>query len=124
MGNFHRFMEALIRLRRSEPALRSETLSVLYVNEENRILAFHRWLPGIGRDVVVVASLNDHTFSSYELPWPGAGGWREILNSDAYDDYPANGNGGGIGAYDNPRDGQPATARLLIPSNSILVFAR
>ena len=60
MGRFHRFMEELIRLRRAEPALRSETLSVLHIHEENRILAFQRWLPEVGRDVVVVASLNDN----------------------------------------------------------------
>jgi 1,4-alpha-glucan branching enzyme len=124
MGRFHRFMEELIWLRRVEPALRSETLSVLHVHEENRILAFHRWLPTVGRDVVVVASLNDNIFSSYELPWPIAGDWHETFNSDSYDDYSANGNGGGISAYEAPRDGQPATARILIPSNSVLVFAR
>jgi 1,4-alpha-glucan branching enzyme len=124
MGRFHRFMEELIRLRRVEPALRSETLSVLHVSEENRILAFQRWLPDIGRDVVVIASLNDNTFPSYELPWPGAGSWREIFNSDSYDDYPANGNGGSIAASDKLRDGFPATMRLLIPANSVLVFAR
>ena len=124
MGRFHRFVEALIHLRRSEAALRSETLSVLHVNEENRILCFQRWVPGEGRDVVIVASLNDRTFPSYELPWPGAGGWREIFNSDAYDEYPASGNGGGIGAFEAPRDGYPATARMLIPANSVLVFAR
>jgi 1,4-alpha-glucan branching enzyme len=124
MGRFHRFMEELIWLRRAEPALRSETLSVLHVHEENRILAFHRWLPTVGRDVVVVASLNDNIFSSYELPWPIAGDWHETFNSDSYDDYSANGNGGGISAYEAPRDGQPATARILIPSNSVLVFAR
>jgi 1,4-alpha-glucan branching enzyme len=117
-------MEELIRLRSAEPALKSETLSVLHVNEENRILAFQRWLPDVGRDVVIVASLNDNTFPSYELPWPGAGGWREIFNSDAYDDYPANGNSGGITADPAPRDGLPANARILIPSNSVLVFAR
>jgi Alpha amylase, C-terminal all-beta domain len=80
--------------------LRSETLSVLQVRNDNRILAFQRWLPGEGRDVVVVASLNDNTFTNYELPWPGIGRWREIFNSDSYDDYPAHGNGGGIEAYD------------------------
>jgi 1,4-alpha-glucan branching enzyme len=124
MGRFHRFMEELIRLRRGEPALRSETLSVLHVREDTRVLAFHRWLPDVGRDVVVVASLNDNTFSSYDLPWPGSGGWREVFNSDAYDDYPANGNGGGITADATPREGQPATARILIPSNSVLPFTR
>jgi 1,4-alpha-glucan branching enzyme len=104
--------------------LRSETLSVLQVRNDNRILAFQRWLPGEGRDVVVVASLNDNTFTNYEPPWPGIGRWREIFNSDSYDDYPAHGNGGGIEAYDVPRDSQPATTRVFIPSNSVLVFAR
>ena len=124
MGRFHRFMEELIRLRRAEPALRSETLGVLHVHNDNRILAFERWLPGEGRDVVVVASLNDNTFANYELPWPGIGRWREIFNSDSYDDYPANGNGGGIESYGVPRDDQPATTRVFIPSNSVLVFTR
>lgn len=124
MGRFHRFMEELIRLRRAEPALRSETLNVLHAHDSNRVLAFHRWLPDVGRDVVVVASLNDITFPSYELPWPGTGGWREVFNSDAFDDYAPNGNGGRINAEGAPRDGLPATARIAIPSNSVLVFAR
>lgn len=104
--------------------MRSETLGVLHVREDTRILAFQRWMPGEGRTIVVVASFNDRTLADYELPWPGAGGWREIFNSDAYDEYAANGNGGGINAYEAPRDGQPATARIVIPSNSVLVFAR
>jgi 1,4-alpha-glucan branching enzyme len=124
MGRFHRFMEELCWLRRSEPALRSETLNTLHARDDTRVLAFHRWLPGEGRDVVVVASLNDTTLGGYELGWPAAGRWREIFNSDAYDDYPPNGNGGGIDAWWAGRDNMPATARLTIPSNSVLVFAR
>jgi 1,4-alpha-glucan branching enzyme len=73
---------------------------------------------------VVVASLNEQTYDSYELPWPGGGYWREVFNSDAYDDYQPTGNGGSIEAWWEPRGGLPATARLRIPSNSILVFAR
>ena len=124
MGRFHRFMEELVRLRRAEPALRSETLSVLHLHEENRILAFHRWLPEAGRDVVVVASLNDSIFPSYELPWPSRAGGaksstamrtmsiRRMETAEASEQYEA------------PRDGQPATARILIPSNAVLVFTR
>ena len=32
---------------------------------ENRVIAFHRWLPDLGRDVVVVASLNESTFYNH-----------------------------------------------------------
>lgn len=123
-ARFHRFMEALIWFRRRYDALRSETLSVLHVSEENRVLAFHRWVPGVGKDLVILASLNDTTLAGYELAWPSAGTWREIFNSDAYDDYPANGNGGWVDVAPAPRDGFAASARLTLPSNSLIVFAR
>jgi len=122
--SFRTFMEQLVWLRRSQPALRSETLNVLHRNAENRVLAFHRWLEGRGEDVVVVVSLNYYTFDSYDLPWPADGYWREIFNSEGYDDYPARGNGGGITAYGTPRDGMPASATITLPANSILVFRR
>ena len=81
-------------------------------------------MPGEGRDLVVVLSLNDYTFNGYEVGWPADGRWREVFNSDAYDDYLPTGNGGGIDAWWAGRDGMPATARLTIPSNSLLIFAR
>ncbi len=123
MGRFHRFIEELVRLRRSQPALRAETLSLLGVHEGNRVLAFHRWVPNEGRDVVVVASFNDHTLRDYELPWPGVGHWREIFNSDAYDDYLPTGNVT-THARTESREEMPAVARLVIPANSVLVFTR
>jgi 1,4-alpha-glucan branching enzyme len=87
MVNFHRLMEDLIRLRCSQPALRGERLNVFHRHNANRVIAFHRWLEGAGRDVVVVASLNDFTFFDYELGWPAAGDWRELFNSDVYEDH-------------------------------------
>ena len=35
-----------------------------------------------------------------------------------------NGNGGRITAHDGGRDGMPATARIVIPANAVLVFTR
>ena len=124
MGRFHRFIEELVWLRRREPALRSETLNPFHVHNDNRVLVYHRWVPGEGRDLVVISSLNDYTFNGYEVGWPADGRWREIFNSDAYDDYLPTGNGGSIDAWGAGRDGMPATARLTIPSNSLLIFAR
>jgi len=124
MGRFHRFMEELVWLRRTQSALRGEALNVLHVNNNNRVLAFHRWIEGEGRDIVVVASLNDHTLPSYELPWPMVGRWREIFNSEAYDEYVPDGNLGWVDARSEDRDGFPAVARLRVPANSLLIFAR
>ena len=62
MVNFHRFTRDLAWLRRRHPALRGEGANVFHIDEYNRILAFQRWLPGEGRDVVVVMSLRETTF--------------------------------------------------------------
>lgn len=119
-SNFHRFMEALIWMRRHRHALRSDGLSVLHSSNANGVIAFHR-VPGIGQDVVVVASLNNAVLRNYELAWPMNGRWNEVLNTDAFDDYEATGN---FGAWPAPRDGFPATARLTIPPNGVVVFER
>lgn len=60
----------------------TSTLNVFYVHENDRIIAWHRWLEGMGCDVVMVASLNEATFSNYQLGMPQGGEWREVFNSD------------------------------------------
>jgi 1,4-alpha-glucan branching enzyme len=66
MLDFLRFTQDLIRLRRNQPAIRSTSIRVFHVDNDHRILAFHRWLEGEGQghDIVVVASLNDQAFYS------------------------------------------------------------
>jgi len=93
------------------------------------VIAFHRWLPGIGRDVVVVASLNENTFynHSYALGFPVEGRWREVFNSDVYDNFlnpAAQGNEGEITALDEGMHGLPSSSGITLPANSIVVFAR
>lgn len=124
MQRFHRYMEALVWLRRDEPALRSEGLNPFHTNSYDRVLAFQRWVANVGRDVVVVISLNDNVLGDYPLAFPQAGYWRERFNSDAYDDYAPRGNAGGVEAHWEPRDGLPATASVTIPPNCVLVFSR
>lgn len=96
----HRFTRDLMWLRRKHPALRGDGLNVFHVHNNNRVMAFHRWLPNVGRDVVVVASLNENTFYnySYRIGFPVRGHWREVFNSDIYDEWfnpNAQGNPGG-----------------------------
>jgi 1,4-alpha-glucan branching enzyme len=125
MADFLRCTRDLIHLRRSLPALRADPIEVYHGDQANRVLAFQRWVPGAGGDVVVVASLNESTLVGYELGLPRGGRWRERLNSDAYDNFPnpwVAGNGGGVQAGGPPRHGFAQSARLTIPANGVLVL--
>lgn len=127
MRDHHRFTRSLLHLRRRHPALRGEPINVYHVNDSGRVLAFHRWIPGAGRDVLVVASLNESTFGSYRLGFPSRGRWLEIFNSDVYDHFPnpwVAGNGGEVTADGPALHGLPASAEIVLPANSVIVFAR
>jgi len=126
MKDYFQFMKELIWLRRRHPALRGESINVFYVNEVDRIIAFHRWIDTVGRDVVVICSLNESTLWSYELGFPKAGTWLEVFNSDVYENWVnpwAAGNQGSVVANGEGRHTLPSSARIMIPANSILIFA-
>ena len=127
IADFLRFTRELIGVRRQYPALRGEGCAIIHVHDDNRVLAFQRWVEGQGRDVVVVCSLNENTFQNYAIGFPGSGRWREVFNSDVYDNWVnpiVAGNGGGVDANGPALHGLPASAVLTIPANGILVFAR
>lgn len=125
--DFLRFVQDLVRLRRSLPALAGAGLRVPQVHERDRIIVVHRWVEGEGRDVVVVASLAEATRDAYTVELPYAGQWREVFNSDLYDGFPnpwVAGNGGRVTADGPPGRRYPATARMRIPANGAIVLAR
>jgi 1,4-alpha-glucan branching enzyme len=127
MSDFLRFTRELIGVRRSHPALRGEGCALIHVHDENRVLAFHRWVEGLGEDVVVVCSLNESTWYNYNIGFPGGGHWLEVFNSDVYDNWVnplVAGNGGGVDANGPPMHGLPNSATLTIPANGLVVFAR
>jgi 1,4-alpha-glucan branching enzyme len=95
------------------------------VHNVNRVIAFHRWVEGEGRDLIVVASLNDQTLFDYQLGFPFAGRWGELFNSDVYDQWVnpnLTGNGGQVWANGAPMHGFNHSASVVVPPNSILVF--
>ena len=97
------------------------------MHNRDRVIVMHRWVEGAGRDVVVVASLNETTLDGYSVEMPHAGHWHEVFNSDFYDHFPnpwVVGNAGGISADDPPGRAYPCTARIRIPANGAIVFAR
>jgi 1,4-alpha-glucan branching enzyme len=127
MTDFHRFTRDLTWLRRNHAALRAEGVATRVMDNFTRVLAFERWTPGVGGNMVVVASLNESTQYGYAIPFPMAGDWLEVFNSDVYDHWVnpmAAGNGGRVRADGPAMNGLSASARIVIPANSILVFAQ
>jgi len=127
MVNHLRFTQDLIRLRWNQLALRGENVNAFHVHDENRVIAFHRWLEGTGNDVIVVATLAETTWYDYAIGFPYPGTWAEIFNSDVYDNWvnpQVAGNGGGITASGAPLHGFQGSANIVIPANGMVVFAR
>jgi 1,4-alpha-glucan branching enzyme len=127
MVDFLRFTRELMWLRRRQPALRGEGCQVTHVHNGNRVLAFQRWVEGIGRDVMVVCTLAESTWYDYDIGFPGGGYWCEVFNSDVYDNWVnpnVAGNGGGAHADGPPLHGLPNSAAVTIPANGFVIFAR
>jgi 1,4-alpha-glucan branching enzyme len=100
---------------------------VVHAHDQNRVLAFHRWVEGKGHDVIVVLHLATFHRFGYHIGFPGGGVWREIFNSDVYENWvnpQVAGNGGQVVAEPQPLHGFGHSASLVLPANSLLVFAR
>jgi 1,4-alpha-glucan branching enzyme len=122
-----RFTRELIKLRWRYPGLRGQGFRVVHVHDQNRVLAFHRWVEGEGHDVIVVVHLGNFNRFDYRIGFPGGGDWREVFNSDVYENWVnANtvGNGGRIHAEPQPLHDFSHSAALALAANSLLVFAR
>ncbi len=51
MGDHLRFTQDAVRLRSSQPGLRGEGLNAFYAQDADRVIAFQRWVAGVGQDV-------------------------------------------------------------------------
>jgi 1,4-alpha-glucan branching enzyme len=122
-----RFTSELLALRWRHAGLRGQGFRVVHASDENRVLAFHRWVEGEGDDVLVIVHLSTFNRFDYRIGAPGGGAWREIFNSDVYESWVnpnVAGNGGGVFADGQPMHGFEQSAAFVLPANSILVFAR
>jgi 1,4-alpha-glucan branching enzyme len=77
----------LIRLRRNwynnTRGLRGPNLNLFHVNDNAKVLAYHRWADGgPGDDVIVVANFSSTDFDSYNIGFPRPGTWYLRFNSD------------------------------------------
>lgn len=122
-----RFVRELLQLRQRLRALRGDGFRIVHAHDGNRVLAFHRWIEGEGGDAIVVAHLGNQTRDSYRIGFPAGGVWREVFNSDVYENWvnpQVAGNGGSVFADESPMHGFGASAALVLPANALLIFAR
>ncbi len=127
MSDYRRFMQDLLWLRRTRPALHGDGVRVSQVHNDDRVIAMHRWVEGQGSDVAVVASLNEHVQEGYLVDLPHPGTWYEIFNSDFYDHFPNQhvaGNGGRVMADRVGQFGYPHAARMTLPPNGFVILSR
>lgn len=126
MQDFRRFMRDLINLRRSFPGLRGDGIAIPQVHERDRVITMHRWVIHEGHDIIVVASMAEAT-RRYPIPLPWPGTWREVFNSDFYDQFPnpcVAGNGGAVQAAWRGGQSYAYSAEVVLPANGAIVLAR
>jgi 1,4-alpha-glucan branching enzyme len=121
----------LIHLRRNwhdtTRGLQGHRVNVYHVNDDNNVVAFHRWdRGGPGDDVVVVVNVANQRHDSYRIGLPRPGTWKVRFNSDwtgyssDFDDQP----GFDTATDSAPRDGMPASANIGIGRYAALVLSQ
>jgi 1,4-alpha-glucan branching enzyme len=128
MRDYLAFCHDLVHLRRATPAMRSDSLHVYVPNGLDRVIAIHRWIEGSGQDALFVANLQEINRVGYRVGFPFGGRWREIFNSDFYDQFPnahVFGNQGlAVADPDIPWNGMPCSASMNLPANGFVVLTR
>lgn len=121
----------LIRLRLNQGGftrgLCGQFTQVYHMDDEHKIIAFHRWdKGGPADDVVVVANFSHESRDNYLIGFPAAGEWQLRFNSDwqGYNDdfqgYPST----SIVAEPGEYDGFPCHAALSIGPYTVLIFSQ
>jgi len=77
----------LVRMRRNwgnnTRGLRGQNTHVHHIDDNNKVIAFHRWdQGGNGDDVIVVLNFSTQAFANYSIGLPRQGMWRVRFNSD------------------------------------------
>ena len=102
-------------------------VKVHHVNEQTKLLAFHRWdKGGPGDEVVVVANFENQPRGNYAIGFPRPGRWRLRLNSDwrGYSDDFGDFASGDVLAMLHDYDGCPAQGSVDIGAYSLLIFSQ
>lgn len=133
-AEFHgivRLYRDLIRLRSNREGftrgLCGQFTQVYHLNNERKVIAFHRWdKGGEADDVVIVANFYHEGQNDYIIGFPAQGTWKLRLNSDweGYNDDFGNHPSTDIIAKEGECDGLPFHATVSIGSYSVVIFSQ
>ncbi len=102
-------------------------VQVHHVDDEAKVLAFHRWdSGGPGDDVVVVANFSQQAHSGYTVGFPRGGRWKVRFNSDwaGYDPSFGSQHGYDTDAVPGERNGLPFHGDVGLGPYSALVLSQ
>ncbi len=121
----------LIGLRRNihgnTKGLSGQNTDVYHVNNQQKVIAYHRWYNGGPKDsVVVIVNFRNETFDNYAIGVPSGGSWEVRFNSDwkGYDDEFTNNYTGESVANEGQTDGMPHYLTVSIGPYSVLILSQ
>lgn len=127
----HDMYRDLIRLRRNwyknTSGLRGQHVNVHHVNNNDKVIAFHRWENGgPGDDVIVVVNMADRSYDNYNIGFPSEGYWQIRFNSDWNGYSPDFGNHPGYNttASWGSSDGMPFNSNIGIGPYSAIILSQ
>ena len=122
---------SLIRLRRNldgtSRGLSGASTNVFHVNNNAKVLGFHRWQNGgAGDDVVVLTNFSNVSYPNYRVGLPRGGLWRVRFNSDStaysadYGNYAAT----DVTADNSGYDGLPFSGNFRFGPYTSVIFSQ
>lgn len=126
-----RMYHDLIKLRLNQAlctrGLTGQFTQVFHLNEEKKLLAFHRWdQGGVGDDVVVIANFSNQVLNDYTVGFPAKGSWKLRFNSDwhgyseLFEGHPSD----HVDAVEIGRNSFPFQAAVSIAPYSALIYSQ
>lgn len=100
--------------------LTGKNINISHVDDDNKVIAYHRWNQGGPRDdVFIIVNLGHRTHKEYVLGWPRNGQWIPRFNSSW------NGYYNQFKNIDVPEVSVEAgTGNVILPPTSILIFSQ
>ena len=121
----------LIALRRNQSGvtrgLCGQNIHIYHVDNEAKVIAFHRWDgQGPTDSVVVVVNMTNENRDKYLIGFPRVGLWKTRFNSDSYNYGPnfANHPTTDVEAREGESDGLPCSGEIGIGPYTVVIFSQ
>ena len=118
-----------LRLNRSgvTRGLCGQNIRIYHVNNEDKVIVFHRWdQQGPTDSVVVVVNMTNQNRDGYVIGFPRAGLWKTRFNSDSYNYGPnfANHPTADVESREEEYDGLPCSGEIGIGPYTVVIFSQ